>query len=135
EQNALAGRDSELGQARGVWRIGPHPLGDPASQDGVLGRILAKTNAAFMRHLARRLLQDQTGFGIERRNPPALRVARQAVQVEGGVLTAQRQTETVFAVEIAVAGAGVAAALAEDRHDVVDEADRAGLVRKRLSGL
>ena len=51
--------------------------------------------------------------------------------VELGLEAEQRQREAVLAAGLAVAAAGVAAELGEDRHDLVGEVDRQVLAHRR----
>ena len=67
---------------------------------------------------------------------PAAHLAGQAVVVAGGVEAEEREAEAVLAPGRAVATAGVAAGLHEDRHHVEPEAERRrlGRVRHRRPG-
>ena len=96
--------------------------GDPFGEDRVLGRIDVEPLAALVRHGAGRLEQQQAAAGIARHDPPAQRAARDGESVALVIVAAQRELEAALAGRRAVAGAGIAAGLREDRLDVVAEA-------------
>jgi hypothetical protein len=81
-----------------------------------------------VRQQARRLGQDQTAAGIGRHDPPADRLAGEVRVIGIDVEAKQREPKALLPGPGPVAGAGIAALLAEDRFDVVAEGPVEGFV-------
>ena len=64
---------------------------------------------------------------IQRVGPPGEGVAGERPEIEVGIFAAQGEFEAGFAVLVAMAGAGVAAAFGEHRHDLVAEGGDPGV--------
>ena len=73
---------------------------------------------------AGRLEQQQAVSGAAGKSAAAAVFLDQRLVVELRLEAEQRQLEAVLAARLAVAAAGVAAELGEDRHDLVGEVDR-----------
>tara|TARA_B100000029_G_C17034138_1_gene763378 strand:- start:298 stop:612 length:315 start_codon:yes stop_codon:yes gene_type:complete len=86
--------------------------------------VWAKSGASEVGYLAGRFPQDQAGFGRQKVYPSAAMLSHQTGVVFRGVLSAERQLESTFAVLVAVAVARVAACFGEDGHDVAAKRDR-----------
>ena len=69
-------------------------------------------------------VEQQAGVGRGGKDPPAAPFLDERLVVEGRLEAEQAQPEAVLAARLAVAAAGVAAELGEDRHDLVGEVDR-----------
>src|SRR5438309_592652 len=87
-------------------------------------KLLRGGTAAAVGDRAGGLEQQQAVVGGGEEQAPAAALLDQGVVIEGGVEAEQRQFEAVLAQGLAVAAAGVAAELGEDRHHLVTEADR-----------
>ena len=85
--------------------------------------IAAEARVSFVWHSAGRLEQEQAIVRIGEIQAPALGVARQGQIILGRIVTEQRESETAFALERAVAGAGIAAHAAKHAHDMALEID------------
>jgi len=68
--------------------------------------------------------EDQAVLRLEKIHAPPGLVVGEGEPVEIGVLAAEGELEAAFAGGVAVAAAGVASGLGEDRHDLVGEIDR-----------
>ena len=77
-----------------------------------------------MRHLGGGLEQNQAAAGVDAIDPPAVGRGHELLPVGCWVLPPQREKEATLAIEVAVAGAGVAAPLGKHRHHITVEGDR-----------
>ncbi len=76
-----------------------------------------------MGHRAARLHQHQAALRSGPVHAPGIDIVRQGAVIEERIVTTQRKLEAVLALGGTVTGAGVAAQLAHDRHDILHEAD------------
>jgi hypothetical protein len=96
-------------------------LSQPIAQNSVVGAARGRPHAAAMRGLAGRFEKQQAGIRIERVDAPAARIAQKSIVIESGFHPEQAQTKAILPLHRAVAGARVAAELAENRDDVPAE--------------
>ena len=98
--------------------------GDPAADALVFVGVGLHALAAAVGHAARRLEQQQALVGHRRVDAPAAGFLHQGVVVHVRLEAEQRDLEAVLPAGLAVAAAGIAPELGEDRHDLVAEIDR-----------
>ena len=106
----------ELG--RGAAVILP-ACGDPARERVPGGRVRAEALPAFVRKARGGLEEHEAACRGEQVDAPPGLFAGEREPVEIGVLAAEGKFEAALAIRIAVAGAGVAAGLGQQRHHVV----------------
>src|SRR5690606_18611890 len=98
-------------------------LGNPTQQQVVLIGALFQPAAPAVGQLVERFAQQQTELRGRRKNAPPTVLLDQPLEVLFGIEAQQRQAEAVLAARFAMAAAGVAARLGEDRHNLVGEVD------------
>ena len=96
--------------------------GDPFFNHAVFERVLGEALAAAMGNRERWLGDDQACGGIGQGNAASHRTAGQRVVIGVGIVAAQRELESIFPGQRAVARALVAAHLRHHRDDVIAEA-------------
>ena len=77
--------------------------------------------APFMRDLPRGLQEQQARIGIVQIQASAGELTHQSMMIESWIRPEERQAKPVLPLDGAMAGAGVAAQLAEDGHDMPAE--------------
>ena len=93
--------------------------------------FLVKRTWPPCRDLAGGLEEHEAGVGVDEVDAPAVEVVSERVVVLFGIVSEEGEAQAAFALEGAVAGAGVAAEAAEDAHDVALEID---LLHGRAAG-
>src|SRR5262249_49162848 len=117
-EGAVPRRHSQLDHLRGVGCRGRRAGSDPLAEELIFVAFRVHALAAAVRHLARRLAQDQALIRSRREHTPAARLLGDGVVVETGVEAKERQLEAVLTTGLPVTAAGVAAQPAEQRHDL-----------------
>src|SRR5262249_58069288 len=108
------GQFLDLPSALAAWRA----RYDPFAKHSVLPGVFCEPRSALVQRLAGGFQEQQASIGVNRVNAPAERVAGECRVVFFGVVTKQREAETVLSLEGSVARTSVAAHLAEQAHDV-----------------
>ena len=111
-EDARFGQDLEPDRRRGR-RVVLGPFLDPVVQEFEALGIAGQPQAAFVRNLPQRLPQDEAGLGGHRVDSAAGDLVRKDRKILVGKVAAQAQPEAALAGRRAVAGARVAARLAE----------------------
>ncbi len=109
-----------------------HPLGDvepttlrnPTLQQAVDSRVFIEQEPALVRHTLGRLQQHQALRGSRPVESPTRQIVDQCTVVVQRVVTTQGQRETTLALLGPVAGAGIAAHLADHRDHVAHKTHR-----------
>src|SRR5262249_23018325 len=99
-------------------------LGDPLIEGTIEARFFIERQLPFVRHALRRLEQDQAVGRLFTIDTPAAYVFDDLLVVKSGIVAPEREVEAVSSLGAAVAGAGIAARLGQDGHDIPNETDR-----------
>jgi hypothetical protein len=118
---------------------GPCTFGDPPGDDLVRRGLPREDPATAMRHRAGRLQEQKTLLRSRHADATSTSLLHDVIVVFGRFEAEERQPESVLTAALAVAAAGVAAVLREDRHDLRVEIDRprlagVGLIAARRHG-
>src|SRR5262249_18424080 len=114
-------RDPQLRNPRLVDWIEPCSRRDPAAQDLVVRAAHLHPLAALVGSLCGSFLEQETGLRMGAVEPPAGKLAGEAEMIQGRISPKQAQTETILALDRAMADTAVAAQPAEHGHHMATE--------------
>ena len=123
-QHAVGGQHPELHHAGRVRGRSQGAGRDPPPHDLVVRAAGVEPLPAAVRHLPRRLEQEQAAVRVRGKDAPAAGLAGDRGVVEVRIKPEQRELEPVLAARLPVAPAGVAPELAQQRLDLGPEVHR-----------
>jgi hypothetical protein len=123
-QDGILRRHFQMGDDRSVRvELRQSPF-DPVREDLMFRRVRIEPLSPFVGNVRRRFEENEAFVGDHPVDPPAGDRLHKLLVVEVRVFAPQREEEAPLAVDVPVAGPGVAARLGEDRHHVPLEGDR-----------
>ena len=120
---ASRGRHDQPHQRGRVRGVGSDTRGHPVAEDSVTDVVGPHAPAPLVGGYAGPLQEDQARLGLERIGAPGAVLAGQGLEVEGRIVAAQTEPESVLARGRAVAGPLVAARLGQRGQNLVLELD------------